>query len=58
MHAVIKETSSVLEGNAVFDYIREVSGIRILGSWNDSHTYKEVLDLLDTAISQRMQIAA
>ncbi len=27
-------------------------------AWNDSHTHAEVLELLDTAIAQRMQIAA
>ena len=26
--------------------------------WNDSHTHAEVLELLDTAIAQRMQVAA
>ena len=26
--------------------------------WNDSHTHAEVLELLDTAIANRMQVAA
>ncbi len=42
----------------IIDQCEEILGAGPIGNWNDSHTHEEVLELLDTAIAQRMQIAA